>query len=325
MAYSAAVLQLDPEKEASRIADFITDMTRKHFRRKGAVVGLSGGIDSALTAELCVRALGRERVLALILPEKESNPVSAEYGMKQAEKLGLETITVDITDTLDTMGVYEKRNEVIRGMFPDFDHTMKFHITLPQDLLDEDRISFHTLVVEDSAGKRRSQRISGKDWLQISACQNVKQRVRMVELNYFADKYNYLMAGTTNKTEVLQGFFVKYGDGGVDIEPLAHLYKTQVFQLSTHLGVVEEILNRPPSPDTYSLPVSDKEFYFRMDYALLDLLLYAHEHDVSMKEIEAASGLQAQQIERAFRDFNAKDRASWHLREMPPTLEPNGT
>jgi NAD+ synthase len=210
-------------------------------------------------------------------------------------------------------------------MFPDFDQSMKFHITLPQDLLDEDRISFHSLVVQDSDGKRRSRRISGKDWLQISACQNVKQRVRMIQLNYFADKYNYLVAGTTNKTEALQGFFVKYGDGGVDIEPLAHLYKTQVFQLSSHLGVIKEIVNRPPSPDTYSLPVSDKEFYFRMDYELLDLLLYAHEHDVSMEKIEETSGLQAQQIERAFRDFNAKDRASWHLREMPPTMEPDET
>jgi NAD+ synthase len=219
--------------------------------------------------------------------------------------------------------VYKKRDEVIRGMFPDFNQSMRFHITLPQDLLDEDRISFHSLVVEDSDGNRRSQRISGKDWLQISACQNVKQRVRMVQLFYYADRFNYMVAGTTNKTEALQGFFVKYGDGGVDIEPLAHLYKTQVFQLSSHLGVVREILERPPSPDTYSLPVSDKEFYFRMDYELLDLLLYAHASNIPMDEIKAASGLKKEQVERAFRDFKAKDRASWHMREMPPSLEPD--
>jgi NAD+ synthase len=324
MAFNASILKLDPEKETNRIADFIAEMTRKHFRRKGAVVGLSGGIDSALTAELCVKALGKDRVLALILPERESSPVSAEYGLKQAEKLGLETITVDITDTLDSMGVYAKRDEAIRGMFPDFDQSMKFHITLPQDLLDEDRISFHSLVIEDSGGNRRSQRISGKDWLKISASQNVKQRVRMVQLFYYADRFNYIMAGTTNKTEVLQGFFVKYGDGGVDIEPLAHLYKTQVFQLSSHLGVVREIVERPPSPDTYSLPVSDKEFYFRMDYELLDLLLYAHGAHIPMDEIEAASGLKREQVERAFKDFKAKDRATWHMREMPPSLEPAG-
>jgi NAD+ synthase len=146
----------------------------------------------------------------------------------------------------------------------------------------------------------------------------------MTQLYYFADKYNYIVAGTTNKTEALQGFFVKYGDGGVDIEPLAHLYKTQVFQLSSHLGVVEEIIKRPPSPDTYSLPVSDKEFYFRMDYELLDLLLYAYETQVPRGEIEAATGLKGEQIERAFRDFKAKERATWHLREMPPTLDRMG-
>ena len=323
MAFSTSVLMLDPDKEVSRIADFIAVMTRKNFRRKGAVVGLSGGIDSALTSELCVKSLGKERVLALILPEKESNPVSAEYAIKQARKLDLETITVDITDNLDSMGVYRTRDEVIRGMFPDFDQNMKFHITLPQDLLDEDRISFHSIVVQNKEGNRQSQRISAGDWLQIAACQNVKQRVRMVQLNYYADKYNYIVAGTTNLTEVLQGFFVKYGDGGVDIEPLAHLYKTQVFQLSSHLGVIKEIMGRPPSPDTYSLPVSDKEFYFRMDYELLDLLLYAYANQIPIEEIESASGLKGEQIARAFRDFKAKERASWHLREMPPTLEPD--
>lgn len=321
MTFSKEVLSIDPEIEKDRIADFIRDATFKRFKRKGAVIGLSGGIDSALTAELCVRAMGKERVLALILPERESNPVSSEYGLKQAKKLGLETITVDITGNLVSMEIYEKRDSVIRKMFPEFDSTMKFHVTLPQDLLDEDRISFHSLVIEDQDGNRKSSRIAGKDWLQIAASQNVKQRVRMVQLYHHADKNNYIVAGTTNKTEALQGFFVKYGDGGVDIEPLAHLYKTQAFQLSRHLGVVEEIINRPPSPDTYSLPVSDKEFYFRMDYELLDLLLYAYENEVPMKQITSMLGLKEEQVNRVFRDFKAKERATWHLREMPPTLE----
>jgi NAD+ synthase len=321
MTFSKEVLSIDPEIETDRIADFIRDATFKRFKRKGAVIGLSGGIDSALTAELCVRAMGKERVLALILPERESNPVSSEYGLKQAKKLGLETITVDITGNLVSMEIYEKRDSVIRKMFPEFDSTMKFHVTLPQDLLDEDRISFHSLVIEDKDGNRKSSRIAGKDWLQIAASQNVKQRVRMVQLYHHADKNNYIVAGTTNKTEALQGFFVKYGDGGVDIEPLAHLYKTQAFQLSRHLGVVEEIINRPPSPDTYSLPVSDKEFYFRMDYELLDLLLYAYENEVPMKQITSMLGLKEEQVNRVFRDFKAKERATWHLREMPPTLE----
>ena len=149
---------------------------------------------------------------------------------------------------------------------------------------------------------------------------NMKLRMRMIQLYYFAEKKNYLVAGTTNKSEVAQGFFVKFGDGGVDIEPIAHLYKTQVYQLAKYLGVIEEILNRPPSPDTYSLPVTDKEFYFCLDFELLDLLLYAYENKVPKDQISVVLGLDSEQIERVFKDFRAKERATWHLREMPPSL-----
>ena len=143
----------------------------------------------------------------------------------------------------------------------------------------------------------------------------------MITMHYHAEKLNYIVAGTTNKAEVMQGFYVKFGDGGVDIEPIAHLYKTQVYQLARHLGVIHEIISRSPSPDTYSLPVTDKEFYFCLDYELLDLLLYAYENNVPLNDISNTLGLKEEQIQRAFRDFKAKDRATWHLREMPPTLE----
>jgi NAD+ synthase len=119
----------------------------------------------------------------------------------------------------------------------------------------------------------------------------------------------------------MQGFFVKFGDGGVDIEPIAHLYKTQVYQLANYLGVIPEIINRPPSPDTYSLPVSDKEFYFCIDYELLDLLLYAYEKNVPKNEISKVLNLEDQQIDRVFRDFKAKEQATWHLRQTAPTVQ----
>jgi len=143
----------------------------------------------------------------------------------------------------------------------------------------------------------------------------------MVQFYYYAEKNNYLVAGTTNKAEAAQGFYVKFGDGGVDIEPIAHLYKTQVYQLSSHLGVIEEIIQRPPSPDTYSLPVTDKEFYFCIDYELLDLLLYAYENNIPFEEISMVLGLDEKQVERVFRDFRAKEQATWHLRKLPPTVE----
>lgn len=319
--FSKSVLNIDPSDEITRISDFIRDMTSKKFKRNGAVIGLSGGIDSAVVAELCVRALGRERVLGLILPERESNPISSEYAEKHAHKMGIQATAVDIAPYLESVGVYSRRNAVIKKTFPEFDDSFRFHVSLPQNLLEKDRISYHSITIEDGSGSRQTKRISGTDWLQISACQNMKQRTRMIKMYYFAEKTNSIVAGTTNKAELIQGFYVKFGDGGVDIEPIAHLYKTQVYRLARYLGVIDEIISRPPSPDTYSLPVTDKEFYFCLDYELLDLLLYAYENNVPFIDISSTLGLKEEQIERAFRDFKAKERATWHLRQMPPSLE----
>ena len=319
--FSKDILKINPEAETKRICQFIREMAIKNFKRKGVVIGLSGGIDSALVAELCVKALGRDRVLGIFLPEKESNPISLKYGQKQAAKMGIETVTIDITENLTSFGVYRNRNDVIKRIVPEFDESLKFHITLPQNLLEKDRFNYHSITVEDKTGKRETKRLSGTDWLEISACQNVKQRVRMIQFYYYAEKNNYLVAGTTNKPEVAQGFYVKFGDGGVDIEPIAHLYKTQVYQLSSHLGVIEEIIRRPPSPDTYSLPVTDKEFYFCIDYELLDLLLYAYENNVPRHDISKVLNLEEQQIDRVFKDFKAKEQATWHLRKTAPTVE----
>jgi len=320
MTFSKTVLNIDPLFEITRITDFIREMTFKNFKRKGAVIGLSGGIDSAVVAELCVRALGKDKVLGLLLPEKESNPISLEYGQKQAEKLGIETVFVDITSQLESLNLYERRNAVIKKIFPEYNESYKFHVTLPQNLLEKDRINFYSITIEDHSGERHSRRISVSDWLEISACQNIKQRMRMIQLYYCSEKNNYLVAGTTNKAEIIQGFYVKFGDGGVDIEPIGHLYKTQVYTMANHLGVIEEIIARPPSPDTYSLPVTDKEFYFCLDYELLDLLLYAYENNVPMGQISAAIELKEEQIKRVFKDFTFKERATWHLREMPKSL-----
>jgi len=325
MTFIKSILDISPSPEISRISDFIREMILKKFKRKGAVIGLSGGIDSAVVAELCVRALGKKKVLGLLLPEKESNPISLEYGKKQADKMDIEAITVDITGYLESLEVYEKRNAVIKGIFPEFDASYRFHVTLPQNLLEKNRFNYHSITIEDDVGERQKKRISAKDWLSISACQNMKQRVRMMQLYYYSDKNNYIVAGTTNKTELMQGFYVKFGDGGVDIEPIAHLYKTQVFELAEDLGVIDEIIERPPSPDTYSLPVTDKEFYFCLDYELLDLLLFAYENDVPLGQLSKTLNLKDEQIERIFRDFKAKERATWHLRQMPPSLEPQNS
>jgi NAD+ synthase len=319
-AFDKDILRIDPETETQRICDFIRRMALKDFKRKGAVVGLSGGIDSALVVELAVRALGKEKVLGVFLPEKESNPISLEYAVRQAAKLGIETVKVNITENLESFGVYQRRNAIIKQVVPEFDDTLKFHITLPQNLLEKDRFNYYSITVEGKDGKRQTKRLSGSDWLEISACQNIKQRARMIQLYYYAEKHNYIVIGTTNKSELLQGFFLKFGDGGVDIEPIAHLYKNQVYEISKYLGVIQEIIDRAPSPDTYSLPVTDKELYFCIDYELLDLLLYAYENDIPRQDVSKALSLNEQQIDRVFRDFKAKEQATWHLRMTAPAL-----
>ena len=163
MTFSKSVLDLNPSFEISRISDFIRVMTFKNFKRKGAVIGLSGGIDSAVVAELCVRALGKDKVLGLLLPEKESNPISLEYGRKQGEKLGIQTVTVEITKQLESLNLYERRNAVIQRIFPEYNESYKFHVTLPQNLLEKDRINFYSITIEDRNGTRQNRRVSATD------------------------------------------------------------------------------------------------------------------------------------------------------------------
>jgi NAD+ synthase len=320
MDFHKDILKVGCKNEIERICSFIQQQVRE-MKRDGAVIGLSGGIDSALSAALCVKAVGKDRVFGLILPEKESNPVSAEYAAKHAKALGIETETVDITPTLEAFGAYDKRDNVIKEIFPEYNEQYKSKITLPGDLLTKDAFNVFTLKIDDGKGNVKSARLNKKMLNGIVAATDSKQRTRMMHLYYYAEMKNYIVCGTTNKTEIMEGFFVKYGDGGVDIEPLAHLYKNQVYQLSEHLGVIREIIERAPSPDTWSFQVSDEEFYFRMPYDKVDLLLYAWEYNIPIEQVCETMNLTAEQVKRAKRDFDGKYKATKHSRELPPTLE----
>jgi NAD+ synthase len=314
------LLEIDTETESERISQFIKEQVLSRFKRKGAVVGLSGGIDSAVTAALCVEALGMDRVLGIILPEKESNTISRELGIECAKSLGIEYEIVDITSQLEAFDLYNKRDEIIKGIFPDFVGSCKFKVSMPQDLLERDRFNYRILTVQWRNGEIKEKRLSIDDWFRISAAQNVKQRTRMVNIYYHAEKHNYLVSGTTNRIELLLGFYVKYGDGGVDIEPISHLYKGQVYRLGEYLGVPSGILERQPSPDTYSLAVSDQEFFFCIPYETLDMLLYAWENDIPVSQVCSELNLSEEQVGRALRDFESKSNSSWHLRELPAAI-----
>jgi len=321
MVFSLDVLKIDPKTELDRLSDFIAQQVKAVFRRKGVVVGLSGGIDSACIAAVAVRAVGKDNVKGLILPEKESNPISSEYASKHAEVLDIEYREVDVTPTVDSIVKYSWRDEFIQTLIPEYQPGYKYNISLPTDLLERDSFNFYRLQVQMPDGTIKAKRMNLTAFRTITSFANIKIRARMLNLYAEAERRNLIVAGTTNRTEYILGDFCKYGDGGTDIEPFSYLYKNQIYQLSEYLEVIPEIIERQPSPDTFSLPVTDQEFFFRIPFDKLDFLLYAWEHKVPAGEAAKVLSLSEDAVERAFADFKSKHRATGHLREMAYTLE----
>jgi NAD+ synthase len=315
--FSRDVLTIDPAVTASAIENAIRQQVRT-ARRRGVVVGLSGGIDSSVVTSLCARALGPARVQVLLMPERDSSPESAELARLLTTKLGTPTIVEDIAPALESAGCYQRQLEAIRMVFPEYGAGYKHKITLPS-ILESERLNISELTIETPSGEQKRSRLTSTAYSQLVAATNFKQRIRKVMEYYHADRLNYVVAGTPNRLEYDQGFFVKLGDGSADIKPIAHLYKTQVYALAEFLGVPEEIRRRPPTTDTFSLPQTQEEFYFALPYDLMDLCLHAHNHAVPAAEVAPVVGLEAEQVERVYRDIEAKRRATRYL-HMPPLL-----
>jgi len=320
MAFGPDILKIDVERETERVVSFLREQVKTVYRRNGIVVGLSGGIDSAVMAELAVRAFGAQAVVGLILPERESNPVSSSYAKAHAEKMGVAYREVDVTATVAGVMAYELRDDYIRTLVPEYAPDCRYNISLPTDLLERESFSFYVLQVQLADGTIRRKRLGFEAFRAITSFANIKIRARMIHLYRAAESRGYVGAGTTNRTEYLLGDFCKYGDGGTDIEALAHLYKNQIYQLADYLGVTPDIVNRPPSPDPFSLPVTDQEVIFRIPFDRLDHLLYAWEHGVGVPETASALGLGHDAVKRAFTDFTTKNRATAHLRQMPGSI-----
>lgn len=317
--FSSEVLRIDAPHVAEQIEQALRREVLADLRRRGAVVALSGGIDSSVVATLCTRALGRERVLGLLLPERDSSSDALRLGRMLAEGLGIDYLVEDITPSLTTLGCYDRQFEAIRMVFPEYGEGWRSKLVLPS-LLDGDRLNLVRLTVADPDGRERSSRMPPAAYLQMVAATNFKQRTRKVLEYYHADRLHYAVAGTPSLPEYDQGFFVKQGDGAADVKPIAHLYKTQVFALAAYLDVPKEIQARQPTTDTFSLPQSQEEFYFALPYGQLDLCLWALNHAVPADEAGAAMGLTSEQVERVYRDIEAKRRVGRYLHHVPKPL-----
>jgi len=316
MAFSADVLALDTAATVDSIASAMKHQVLDDLRRKGIVLGLSGGIDSSLVAALAARALGKERVLALLMPERDSSPSSLELGKLVADHYGIPVLVEDIGPALEGMGCYARQDEAIRMVFPEYGPGWRCKLTLPS-ILDSDRLNVFHLTVRAPDGTERTSRMPPAAYRQLIAATNMKQRVRKMTEYYHADRLAYAVAGTPNRLEYDQGFFVKQGDGAADLKPIAHLYKTQVYALAKELGVPPIIASRPPTTDTFSMEQTQEEFFFALPYDRMDLCLWAYNHAVAPDDVAPAVGLSATQVARVYRDIEAKRRTTRYL-HMPP-------
>ena len=319
LAFSAETLKIDGAAEIERIVTGLRAQLRG-MRKRGLVLGLSGGIDSSVSVALAVRAVGAKNVFCLFMPENDSDPESLRLGRLVAETFGVAAVVEDIGPTLQAMGCYERRDGFIRELVPEYGPGWASKIVIANSLAGEG-YNISSLVVQDPDGKRTKLRMPPAVYLGIVAATNMKQRTRKQIEYYHADRLNFAVLGTPNRLEYDQGFFVKNGDGAADVKPIAHLYKSQVYALAADLGIPEEIRRRPPTTDTYSLEQTQEEFYFSLPYDRMDLCLYGLNNGLSAEQVGAAAKLTTVEVERAWADIAAKRRATRYLHLEPQLVE----
>lgn len=305
------------------IASVVNDLTERLkndvsflLRRRGAIVGISGGIDSSVTMALAAKALGPEHVVGIIMPEKDSSGESKSLALKLADRFGVKTIEENITGALDGFACYKRRDEAVAKVFPEYDpatYQMKIGIKAVSNNLPP----VFSVTIIDKNGVSQSKMLPPNEYMQIVAASNFKQRARLSMLYYHADRLHYAVIGTPNKHEVEQGFFVKYGDGGADVMPIAHLYKSQVYQLAEYLGVPQEIIARTPTTDTYTAEQTQEEFFYQMPYQEMDLIWYAFENNISPEETGSVMGKTADEIKLIFNNLSRRKVTTDYLRMAP--------
>lgn len=309
-------------ENVERVTDEITKKLQQdvlyNFKRAGGVVGISGGIDSSVCLALSARAFGPDKVVGIIIPEKDSSPESEELALELAGKFGVKTIKEEITDALKGFKCYDRRDEAVKRVFPEYDpKTYKMKIGIRQSGLYSNLPPIFTLTIIDARGNEQDKILHAKEYLQIVAASNFKQRSRMSILYYHAEALHFAVIGTPNKHEQEQGFFVKYGDGGADVMPIGNLFKTQVYQLAEFLGIPQKIIERTPTTDTYSAAQTQEEFFYQLPYRLMDVYWYGYEKGYSTTEVASAMGETPERINALFKNFERKRKTTEYLRMSP--------
>ncbi len=317
MEYTRDLILINPEEEAKKIIEDIRYAVSHVLKKRGAVIGVSGGVDSSVCLALTATALGSDKVIAVMLPEKESSGENIPLVNKLLEKYKVESVIENLTGALGGFGCYERRDEAVKQIFPEYDSSYKMKIILPENILETDKLNLFFLEIISPSGEVKKARLPLKEYLQIVAASNFKQRSRMSMLYYQAELRNYAVIGTPNKNEHQQGFFVKFGDSGSDLRPICHLFKTQVYQLADYLGIPEEIRKRKPTSDTYSAEQTQEEFFFRLSFDILDRIWFGWESGVETAQIAKALGLTEQQVENVIKDITRKKNTTEYLRKEP--------
>lgn len=314
---SEKVLEIDCALEVEKIAQGIRNFLRKDIRKRGLVIAISGGVDSAVCAALSVKAVGVKKVFGLLLPERDSASESSLRGKQLADQLGIDYAVQDIGPTLEAIGCYRERDEAIRRIFPEYSEAWKNKIVIAGGL--KGTVNHFKLIVESPKGEQKAADLRINEYLQIVASTNYKQRIRKTVEYYHADRLNYAVIGTPNRLEYDQGFFVKNGDGSADIKPIAHLYKTQVYSLARYFQLPSEICTAKPSTDTYSLSQGQDEFYFGLAYDKMDMALWAFNNDIPAQELAAGLGVDAEVAGLIYKDIQGKRQTTRSL-HLPPLL-----